>query len=213
MRRSAWAILVVLAWIGWHSVAAAPASPAVYIYRVQHPRYGDIGTYINNIVPRPDGVLVQTRVRVAVKLAYVTLYRLEADRQEEWRNGRLVAFSSTTEKNGKTTTVQGRAEGDRFVVEGPRGRATAPAEVWPANPWSPEILRAPKVIGTSTGRLLDVQVSGGGEDTISIRGQEIPAAHYRVFTDESNDLWFDRSGRLVKFTATEDKDLITLTLQ
>ena len=194
--------------------ASAAAPPAgVYTYRVHHPQYGEIGTYTNRILAREDGVRVDTEIRIAVKLAFVTVYRLEADRTEEWRNGRLVAYSATTEKNGKASRVDARAQGDKVVVKGPNGTATGPAELWPANPWSPDVVSAPVIMGTASGRLYEPQVSGGEQQPVTVRGQTVAAKHYRIVTSEPNDVWFDGEGRLVKFTSVEDDQVITLTLE
>ena len=195
---------------GW---AAEAAVPGEYRYRIEHPRYGRIGTYVNRISPEGETTTVETRVRIAVKLAFVTVFRLEADRRETWRDGRLVAFSGTTDNNGKTTQLEGRAEGDRFVLNGPRGSATAPAAVWPANPWSPDVLRAPAIMSTAAGRVSEPKVSGGEEEPVEAAGRVLRAKHYRIVTNQPSDVWFDAEGRLVKFTTVEDDDIITLTLE
>ncbi len=196
------------------AATGAPMPPAgEYTYRIHHPEYGEIGTYTNRITQNGDTVNVDTTVRIAVKLAFVTVYRLEADRSEQWRDGRLVAFSSVTEKNGKISRVAGRAEGDRFVIEGPRGRTAAPAGVWPDNPWSPAIAQADAIMGTVSGKLYEPRITNSRQETVPVQGQPIPTQHYEIVTGEPNDLWYDASGRLVKFTTVEDGDVITLTLR
>lgn len=208
------AAVALLAAVAFGPDVAAATPPGVYTYKIHHPTYGDVGTYVNEIVQRPDGAEVKTKVRIAVKLVgAVTLYRLESDRREEWRGGRLASFASTTDRNGKATRVEGRAEGDAFVIEGPRGTERTAPDVWPANPWSPDVLRASVIMTTASGRLYEPKISTGDPQTVSVRGQEVPAKHYRIMIGEPNELWFDGDGRLVKFTTVEDDQVITLTLQ
>ena len=195
------------------SLASANA-PSVYNYRIEHPQYGDIGTYTNTIARGGDGTItVDTRVRIAVKIATVTMFRLEADRREDWQNGRLVAYQSTTDKNGKMIKVEGRAEGDKFVIRGPKGTEAAPSGVWPSNPWSPAIINAPMIMGSASGKLYEQKVKVTDQQQVELGDKRVATRHFHVVTDEPNDLWFDQSGRLVKFATVEDDQPITLTLQ
>lgn len=87
------------------------ASPAVarqfLEYTIKHPVYGEIGTYSNLIEPAADGGLtVTSRLDVTVTIIGITAHREHSLRHERWQDGRLVAFSSTTE----TITRGGRNE-------------------------------------------------------------------------------------------------------
>ena len=99
------AALMIAASVGAPAHGATPPT-GTYNYRIQHPQYGDVGTYTNRIIARDDGIRVETSVRISVKLAFVTVYRLDADRTEEWRDGRLVAYDSTTAKIGSSVTIR-----------------------------------------------------------------------------------------------------------
>lgn len=209
MQRLIWALLAGALAVAFET----PAQAAIYRYRAEHPTYGNIGTYTNDIQTRDGGVRVHTTVRIEVKVAFVTVYQLEADRHEQWRDGRLVDFSGTLKKNGEVTHVKGRAEGDSFVIDGPKGDITAPPGVWPANPWSTKILDATAVMSTATGRIAEPTITGRDAQTIVIDGKSVPTTHYRVLSIEPNDLWFDDSGRLVQFTTVEKDEVITLTLE
>lgn len=206
------AVLLLLLLSGAPASAVAPP-PGTYTYRIDHPDYGRIGTYSNRITREGDLTTVETQVRIAIKLAFVTVYRLEADRRETWRDGRLVAYSGVMEKNGKTTRIEGRAEGERFVIDGPKGRIVGPAGVWPANPWSPAIIDAEAIMATATGRLYEPRIRNDGEDSIEVDGRRLPARHYAIVTREPHEIWFDSAGRLLRFTTVENGDVVTLSLQ
>lgn len=197
-------------------LAAAAMPPAgTYSYSIHHPDHGDIGTYTNTIRVDGNGVTVDTSVRIAVGIGPVTLYREEADRREEWRDGRLVAYSSKTVKNGKDREVSGRAEGDAFVVRRPGGTVErAPAEIWPMNPWSPDIAGTKTVLASASGKIYPARVVDAGAEAIRTSNGEISAHRYRVTADDkSYDVWFDAQDRLTKFTAPQKDATVTFTLK
>lgn len=194
--------------------AAEALPPAgTYTYTVKHPEYGDIGTYTNTIRRDGDRVTVDTKVRIQVKLAFVPVFRLEADRQEQWQDGRLVAYSSVTRKNGDEIRVTGRAEGDKFVIQGPNGTVAAPADVVPTNPWSLDITKADVVMASESGRIYDARLAGRAEETLVINDQQVPTKHFQVVADTDHDLWFDPQGRVVQFATRNDDSVISFILR
>lgn len=190
-----------------------PVPEGTFDYRVVHPTLGDIGTY-TNVVRRNDGgsVSVATRVDIEAKIAFVTARSIEADRSEQWSEGRLVQYESGTLKDGEAIHVQGRSEGGQFVIEGPAGRATAPASVVPTNAWSPHILEADVVMASESGRLYPASVTGGGRENVEVEGEQVSARRYRVSADSQYDLWFDDDGRVVRFATVSDGDTISFVL-
>ncbi|MFN4088314.1 MAG: DUF6134 family protein [Alphaproteobacteria bacterium] len=209
-----YASAIVWLGLGLATPATAAMPPAgTYVYTIDHSQHGEIGTYTNTIRADGDGVTVDTRFEVRVGIGPVTLHREEADRREQWRGGRLVRYDSTTVRNGEDRVVEGRAEGDAFVVRNARGEERAPAGVWPMNPWSPEIVRADTVLASASGRVYPAQVVDAGEATVPGREGDLRARHYRVTADgKAYGLWFDEADRLVRFTAPEGDGLVTFTL-
>lgn len=101
---------------------AAPASAQqVLEYGVKHPVYGDIGTYTNLIETTADGIVVNSRLEVTVKVIGLVMHRELSLRREQWRAGRLIAFHSTTEKNGERYELRGEARDGGFVMQTPHG--------------------------------------------------------------------------------------------
>src|SRR5580692_7210754 len=96
------------------SVPAFSASPERLVYRVQHSRYGNIGTYSNAVEKSDNVTTVTTEGHILVSVLGVVLYRQEIARQERWNAGRLVAFHGVTTVNGKPYELTGSADGDRF---------------------------------------------------------------------------------------------------
>ena len=210
LRLTALVAMLMLAVAG--QTEAAPA-PGTYTYTVKHPDHGDIGTYTNTIRPNGDATVVDTTVRIQVKLAFVSVFRLEADRREEWKGGRLVSYSSVTRKNGDEIRVTGRAEGDKFVIEGPKGRVAAPGNVVPTNPWSLDITKADTVMATESGTVFGARLAGRNEANLPIGDQQIRTRHFEVVADTNYDLWFDPEGRVVQFATREDGKTISFVLR
>lgn len=189
------------------------ASPLVFQYQVEHPTYGDIGTFTNTIVKNGATTEVETTVRVAVKVLGATLYRESSDRREYWRGHRLQSFHALTDKDGKTYEVSGQAQGDRFVVNGPDGTFTAPADVQPPNPWSATCLQSDSMLSALSGRVFSAHVIDRGQDVITAAGRQFRAHKYEVDTDRRHTIWFDDHGVPLKIESTEHGDPVHLVLR
>src|ERR1700694_1488364 len=103
------------------SVPALSASPERMVYRVQHSRYGNIGTYSNAVEKAGNATTVTTEGHILVSVLGVVLYRQDITRQERWTADRLVSFHGVTTVNGKSIELTGSADGDRFVLMSPDG--------------------------------------------------------------------------------------------
>ncbi|MCZ6847496.1 MAG: DUF6134 family protein [Alphaproteobacteria bacterium] len=193
--------------------ARAGAPPGTYEYAVHHSTYGDIGTFTNTVTHKGDEVIVNTRVRIAVKILFIVAHREEADRKEVWRNGQLVSYDSLTQENGKRLAVKGRANGSKFIIEGLDGRIEAPAAVHPPNPWSITITEKTLLLATASGKLLKVKATPVGEETIELPDRKVKARRFKVTGDMDLDLWYDENDVMVRFTYAADGENVMFTLQ
>src|SRR5258705_8606651 len=82
------------------STPVLSASPERMVYRVQHARYGNIGTYSNAVEKAGNITTVTTEAHIAVSILGVVLYRQDIARQERWNAGRPVSFPGGTTGNG-----------------------------------------------------------------------------------------------------------------
>ena len=76
-----------------------------YNYSIEHDDYGTIGTYSDTIEETGGLRRIDTRLRVAVKVLGITVYREDADRTELWQGDRLVSFHGLTTVNGEPIEV------------------------------------------------------------------------------------------------------------
>lgn len=184
-----------------------------YRYAVEHPTFGNIGSYANTVTHTGNEVAVRTQVDIRVRIAFVTVRHISADRSELWRNGRLTRYRSVTVRDGKTIEVNGEAQAAGFAIQGPLGKAIAPADVFPSNPWWIAMTRAKTVMAAETGRLRPVDFHLVGSEGIREGERDVTARHFASGTGADRaDLWYDPANVPVKFSLVEDEATITLTL-
>ncbi len=198
--------LLASALLGISVMAAAPATAhtETYEYRIDHPKYGDIGTYVNVVHKSGAATEVDTELRIAVKVLGIVVYREEAKRVERWQGDKLVSFDGTTVMNGDKIELHGQARDEGFVIDAPSGQVTAPAGVHPSNPWSPIVLKANVMMSTRTGRVTPVAVTGGEEQTVTLAGRSMRLRQYEIVSERRQFVWFDDRGCPVAFRTEQE---------
>ena len=193
---------------------SAAEAPTRLVYRVQHSEHGDVGTYTNTIEKNADATTVNTQGRIKVSVLGIPAYSQSFDRVERWKGSRLVNFHGVTTENGKSTEVNGAAEGDHFSLRTPAGTSAAPANVQPANPWSDVLLSADTILTPDEGRVEKVSVSGGEAAPITINGHSVETRHYRIQRPEGKryEVWLDGEGVPVRFADISPKETVTFNL-
>jgi hypothetical protein len=186
------------------SVRSALAVPERYEYRVIHPTYGDIGTYVNSVDQSGEDTEVRSELKIAVRMLGVVVYRQEAHRTEHWHGRSLVGFDGVTVTNGSEIQVHGKARDGHVVVTGPGGTVLAPANVYPSNPWSPMVLDSNTLMSTRDGRIMAARVSGGNLEPSSPGGTTMPLRRYEVDSNHHDFVWFDGHGVPVKFQVVQE---------
>jgi hypothetical protein len=185
----------------------------VYTYTVVHPFYGDIGTLTDTINLSPGTERSDWRLRVAVKLLGIVVCRQESDTTVIMLGNRLVSPQSVTEKDGRRSEVQGEAEGNQFVVNATAGSFTGPASIAPSDPWALKHTGDETMVYMDTGRKINVRVSGGDYDKISVNGALVSALHFTVTGDKRQEVWLDRRKTPIMFRTVEDGTPIYFVLQ
>jgi hypothetical protein len=198
--RNSFGVMGCVIVLGGFMAGADPSCAAqVYSYTIEHPTYGEIGTYTDTIEKSGDTMRIDTRLRVAVKVLGIVLHREEADRTEVWKADRLVSFHSVTTTNGKPIEVRGEAHDNGFVITSPTGTVVAPSNVYTSSPWSTRRPNTGLMMSTKTGRVETVQTVGGEETLVPVYGSEVPTRHYQFITDKHQDVWLDGTGIPVRF--------------
>ncbi len=196
-------------------VGAAPAlaEQQMYTYSIMHPIYGQIGTLTNAINHDPEGMRIDARLRIAVGLLGIVVYRQETDITEIMRGNRLVSLQSVGNKDGRYFEVHGEARGDQFVVNATAGSFTGPAAIFPSDPWVLTHAGEATAIYPDTGRIVNLVISGGEYEAVSVNGASMSVRHFIVMGDKRQEVWLDNRGVPIMFRSVEDGTPIDFVLQ
>jgi hypothetical protein len=195
------------------SIAPALAGQQSYVYSIVHPTYGDIGTLTETIERGPEKMRIDSRLRIAVKLLGVVVYRQDSDTTEIMRGNRLVSLQGVTEQDGRHVEVHGEAQGDRFVVNATTGSFAGPAAIIPSDPWALNHTGEETVVFPDTGRISNIRISGGDYDTVSVNGAAVYARHFVVTGEKRQEVWLDNRAIPVMFRSIENGKAIDFVLQ
>jgi hypothetical protein len=196
------------------SAASAQGPTEVLTYNVEHPSYGNIGTYTNTVSQDGNVADVRTELHIAVKVIGIQLFHQDATREERWDNEHLVGFKSNTDDNGTQIGVTGKADDDAFHINSTvNGTVTAPPQVHPSNPWAPFVLNTDVMMSTKTGKISPVVVKDTGEVTMTFDGKQMRVHQWFVDDDKHQVVWIDDRGVVVAFQTQEQGSPINFVLK
>lgn len=168
----------------------------------------DIGTHTVRFRPGESGTTaVEITAKIRVKLAFITLFRLDHTAHEEWRDGQLVSMSCETRRNSKSKDVDLWATGDHYTVEIAGDTISAPADLVPSSFTMPDFwidsgTRDFSLLDTLTGDLFKSRLFYDSRQTLVMDDQAYDTRHYRITNLETGDLshefWVDDDGHLVQ---------------
>ena len=194
-----------LLWAAMLAVAGLPAAPAAIAADLKDGatsfkviREGDqIGTH--TITARHEGgdLVLDIAVDIKVKVAFITAYRYEQTRREVWRDGRLIAFESDTNDDGKKAKTSGKLEGDMLVVTGPGGTQKVRPDIIPNSWWNPELAKQSELLSTLDGKVLKVKIEDAGEESVDTAAGPVKAHRYVLTGEVEREVWYDADGRWV----------------
>jgi len=192
----------------------AHAASQVLTYNVEHPTYGNIGTYVNTVSQTGNNTDVRTDLHIAVKMIGIQMFHQDATREEQWQDQRLVGFRSATDDNGTNINVTGKADATKFVINSStNGNLTAPPQVHPSNPWAPFILQTDTMMSTKTGKLSPVDVKDTGELTMNLDGRQMRVHQWFVDDGKHQVVWIDGRGVVVAFQTEEQGKQVNFVLK
>lgn len=161
-----------------------------------------------------DELVVRTHIEIDVKFLSIPFYKFRHDAVERWTDGRLAAFSSSSDDDGKHREVELVAENGRLLGRYNDNPVDLPGDLIPASLWHPGTVQATVLLDPIRGRDRRVEVTDRGLETVAAAGGEIEARHYAMTGQITRDLWYDADGRLVlvRFPA-KDGSQITVALK
>lgn len=150
-----------------------------------------VGAHKLSITQQGARMLVDVRVRVKVKVGFITAFSYWHRDREEWDGNRLVHLDARTENNGREDFVTARRGDDGLLVTSSNGKYIAPADVMSSSYWRFDTVRQNSLLNTQTGRLTDIRVRDCGRDHLQYYGHEIAAHHFLLQGKKLDcDIWY-----------------------
>lgn len=140
----------------------------------------------------------------AVKLLGLTVYRYRHEANEQWAGDCLAGLDAETDDNGTPLKVSAKPSADRMLaVESPQGTAQLGPCVMSFAYWNPAMLQQTALLNAQSGKLEAVRVKALGEESISVRGQAVPARHYAIEgLERPIHLWYSLQGDWLALEST-----------
>lgn len=162
-------------------------------------RNGDqIGLHEMKFHKTGNDMQVDINTKVAVKIAFLTVYHFDHEGHEVWRGGNLLHLWSQTDDDGTTHVLDAAATAGGLEVRADGKPTVARDPMVPASLWNETILKGGGILNTLDGSPMSVAVADLGTETIDAGGKRIPARHYAVSGDLQRDLWYDQRNVLVR---------------
>ena len=154
-----------------------------------------IGQHRFNVSGQGEDREVTSEATFAVKFLGITAYRYHHQATERWRNGCLSRLASTTDDDGKASSVQAESQGDELTVQALPVAQSHKGCVMTFAYWNPAIQTRTRLLNVQTGQLEAVQIQRVGAGSIEVRGKPVPATAYRITGPaQPIDLWYSAQG-------------------
>lgn len=137
---------------------------------------------------------VESTVTIAVKVFFVTAYRMFERKWEVWRDGGLIDYRADIDDNGTKSRVRARLSNGALMIEGPAGKIWAEPGAAPSTYWSETALRRARLFDSSTGERLDIQVAQLPSGAAGTRKNGPDPRRYRVTGGLDRVIWYDPDG-------------------
>lgn len=151
--------------------------------------------------------LVEIDAKIRVKLAFITVYRLDHSGEELWAADQLLNMVTHTERNNEKEKVALRAAGNYFVLEANGEQQMAPLDLVPSSftkPdfWIDEGSKDFLLLDTLSGQVRPSRLNYEGRVALELGGQAFDTRYYRIDNLElgtlSHEFWIDDAGYLVQ---------------
>jgi len=141
---------------------------------------------------------VSVETDMAVKFAFLTVFRYEHKRIERWHGDELESLAGMTYDDGTEYEISiVRKEGHYSrTVNGTEEELSGPVAIdsW----WSKDRLSAGKLFSADSDSVYRVRSDLMGKETIEASGGQVEAEHYKLSGELDRDLWYGPTGELLK---------------
>jgi hypothetical protein len=173
----------------------------------------DLGTHTIRWTSQGDTITATIEIDLGARVLFLPVYSYKHRSQETWRDGHLVAISTTTNDDGDKFAVTGALKGEAFDVKATAFTGMAPLPIAPTSYWAYTSLKKPNWLNTQSGALLKAKITPKGVETVKTRAGQVKARRYDVTGGLDITLWYDDKNRWVKSRFVASGNTITYVLQ
>lgn len=146
---------------------------------------------------------VTSEAHFKVTLLGFTAYRYDHRAQEQWTGDCLDSLQSSTDDDGKATSVRMARSGDVDEITTGATHASVAGCLMTYAYWNPALRLQTRLLNPQTGRVDAVRVERIGEGRVWVHGVDVDAVDWRITGGESPvDLWVSAQGEWVGLDAT-----------
>ena len=172
-------------------------------------RNGEIVGYSNYFFEyEEDKIIVKNYTKFKVKILGATLFSIESEAIETYKNEKLISFKSQTYQNKKEKFVNLIYDSsiNKFIIDGSSYKGEASVDSIIGNWWNHEILDARKQISPLSGSIKEQVVKFLGKENLTINNKEYKANRYKLKSRDENlpdnkklnfDIWYDDDKKII----------------
>lgn len=174
-----------------------------------------IGFHRFRLAKEGDRLRLESNARFDVRFLVFNAYRYRHSNREVWNGSCLESMETDTSVNGDDTRVVGEFQGGEFVVDVAGARKSIDGCVMTFAYWDPSILDRSRLLNAQTGDYLNVEITAGSPDTLTVRGRQVAAQRFRISAQDMQiDVWYSpdkewlglesltESGRVIRYELT-----------
>jgi hypothetical protein len=163
----------------------------------------EIGHHRFRLTRQGDQATLTTEANFKVRFLFFTAYQYRHTNNETWQDDCLQRIESHTVANGKVIDVEGEQHPDGFHIDAPGPARSVSGCVKSFAYWNTGILQEDALLNPQTGELMPVEVVELEQETLSVRGRDVPARRYRLITENlSLDVWYSAGSEWLALEST-----------
>ncbi|MFL6699447.1 MAG: DUF6134 family protein [Vitreoscilla sp.] len=141
---------------------------------------------------------VASQADFKVKILGITAYRYRHHADEQWSGDCLSGLASSTDDDGKATTVKLTRRDDANLIQANAGTRSEPGCLMSYAYWNPAMRERTRLLNPQTGKVDAVQVERRAEGHVMVGGREVAATDWRITGgDAPIDVWISAQGEWV----------------
>ena len=153
-------------------------------------------------------VQVTNQTKIIVKLLGATIFEIEGYGEENYKNDKLISFSSKTKQNKKEKFVNLKLnlEKNKFMIKGSSYSGEASKDNVVGNWWNHKLLQTESQISPVSGSIKKQVITFIAKEKIELYGKSYETEHFKLKSKNQNlpddkklnfDIWFDKNTGLI----------------